>query len=163
VYSPLFSGVFWDAQEVPLEDVERIEVISGAGGTLWGANAVNGVINVITRSAQESPGWLAAARAGTTGNEATGRYGGRRPGAGGGPRPDDGGVGEGGGRPAGSPAGRLPRGLAHGGRRVHRPGRPLPGRRRRRDAGRARHVRREPARALAPRRGRRRQLAAAGL
>ena len=51
VYTPLFSGVFWDAQDVMLEDVERIEVISGPGATLWGANAVNGVINVITQPA----------------------------------------------------------------------------------------------------------------
>jgi iron complex outermembrane receptor protein len=57
VYSPLFSGVFWDAQNVMLEDVDRIEVISGPGGTLWGANAVNGVINVITKSAQDTQGW----------------------------------------------------------------------------------------------------------
>ncbi|MGN6528705.1 MAG: TonB-dependent receptor plug domain-containing protein [Burkholderiaceae bacterium] len=82
VYSPLFSGVFWDAQQVPLADVERIEVISGAGGTLWGANAVNGVINVITRAAQDTPGWLLAAHAGATGNEATLRYGGVLPGGG---------------------------------------------------------------------------------
>ena len=75
VYSPLFSGVFWDAQQVPLADVERIEVISGAGGTLWGANAVNGVINVITRSGSSSTGWLASGHAGATGNEATLRYG----------------------------------------------------------------------------------------
>jgi iron complex outermembrane receptor protein len=60
VYSPLFSGVFWDAQDVVLEDVERIEVISGPGATLWGANAVNGVINVITRSAADTQGGLAA-------------------------------------------------------------------------------------------------------
>ena len=53
VYSPLFSGVFWDAQDVMLEDIERIEVISGPGATLWGANAVNGVINIITRPAAE--------------------------------------------------------------------------------------------------------------
>jgi outer membrane cobalamin receptor len=57
VYSPLFSGVFWDVQNVILEDLDRIEVISGPGGTLWGANAVNGVINVITKSAQETQGW----------------------------------------------------------------------------------------------------------
>ena len=50
VYTPFFSGVFWDQQDVMLDDVERIEVISGPGGTLWGANAVNGVINVITKS-----------------------------------------------------------------------------------------------------------------
>ena len=56
VYTPLFSGVFWDAQDVMLEDVERIEVISGPGATLWGANAVNGVINVITQPAQATQG-----------------------------------------------------------------------------------------------------------
>jgi iron complex outermembrane receptor protein len=82
VYSPLFSGVFWDAQDVLLEDVERIEVISGAGATLWGANAVNGVINVITRPAQDTQGLLAVARAGTTGNEAALRWGGRFDGGG---------------------------------------------------------------------------------
>lgn len=49
VYSPLFGGVFWDAQNVLLEDIERIEVVSGPGGSLWGANAVNGVINIITK------------------------------------------------------------------------------------------------------------------
>ncbi|WP_257389563.1 TonB-dependent receptor plug domain-containing protein, partial [Tahibacter caeni] len=61
VYTPLFSGVFWDAQEVMLQDVERIEVISGPGATLWGANAVNGVINVITRPAGATRGGLLAA------------------------------------------------------------------------------------------------------
>src|SRR5471030_2402825 len=54
VYSPLFSGVFWDAQDVVMEDIERIEVISGPGATIWGTNAVNGVINVITRSARDT-------------------------------------------------------------------------------------------------------------
>jgi iron complex outermembrane receptor protein len=61
VYTPLFSGVFWDVQNVVLEDVDRIEVISGPGGTLWGANAVNGVINVITKSAADTQGALASA------------------------------------------------------------------------------------------------------
>lgn len=60
VYTPLFSGVFWDAQDVVLEDIERIEVISGPGATMWGANAVNGVINVITRSAADTQGGLAS-------------------------------------------------------------------------------------------------------
>lgn len=64
VYTPLFTGVYWDANQVMLEDVERIEVIRGPGGTLWGANAVNGVINVITRSAEKTQGTLATAGAG---------------------------------------------------------------------------------------------------
>ncbi|MGE4063761.1 MAG: TonB-dependent receptor plug domain-containing protein [Rhodospirillaceae bacterium] len=51
VYTPLYSGVYWDVQDVPLDDIDRIEVVSGPGGTLWGANAVNGVINVSTRRA----------------------------------------------------------------------------------------------------------------
>jgi iron complex outermembrane receptor protein len=57
VYTPLFSGVYWDAQNVMLEDVDRIEVIRGPGGTIWGANAVNGVINIITRSAKDTTGF----------------------------------------------------------------------------------------------------------
>ncbi len=65
IYTPLYAGVFWDAHDVLLEDVERIEVVSGPGGTLWGANAVNGVINIITRSAAETTGAFAAAAAGT--------------------------------------------------------------------------------------------------
>jgi iron complex outermembrane recepter protein len=64
VYTPLYSGVFWDAQDVMLEDIDRIEVISGPASTLWGANAVNGVINIITRSARESTGTLLSAGAG---------------------------------------------------------------------------------------------------
>ncbi len=56
VYTPLFGGAFWDVQSVLLEDIDRIEVISGPGGTLWGANAVNGIINVITKRSQESQG-----------------------------------------------------------------------------------------------------------
>lgn len=76
VYTPLFSGVFWDAQQVMLEDVERIEVISGPGGTLWGANAVNGVINVITRTARDTQGTLVAAGAGNLTQRAAARTGG---------------------------------------------------------------------------------------
>jgi iron complex outermembrane receptor protein len=64
VYTPLFSGVFWDAQDVMLEDIERIEVISGPGATLWGANAMNGVINIITRSAKSTQGTLVTAGGG---------------------------------------------------------------------------------------------------
>lgn len=77
VYTPLFSGVFWDAQDVMLEDVERIEVISGPGGTLWGANAVNGVINVITRSAQASQGTLVGAGGGNRESGGAFRHGGK--------------------------------------------------------------------------------------
>jgi iron complex outermembrane receptor protein len=65
VYTPLYAGVFWDVQNVLLHDIERIEVISGPGGTLWGANAVNGVINIITKNAQHSQGLLIEAGAGT--------------------------------------------------------------------------------------------------
>jgi iron complex outermembrane receptor protein len=75
VYSPLYSGVFWEAQKVPLGDIERIEVVSGPGGTLWGTNAVNGVINVVTRSAAETTGPLAVLHAGETGRRALLRYG----------------------------------------------------------------------------------------
>ena len=64
VYSPLFSGVFWEAQDLVLEDIERIEVLSGAGGTLYGSNAVNGVINIITRNAAETTGTLLNAAVG---------------------------------------------------------------------------------------------------
>ena len=68
VYTHLFSGVYWDVQDVMLEDVERIEVIRGPGGTLWGANAVNGVINIITKKAKDTQGWLASGGAGTLEN-----------------------------------------------------------------------------------------------
>jgi len=76
VYSPLFSGVFWDVQDLMLEDIERIEVISGPGGTLWGVNAVNGVINVITRSADQTQGGLVSAGAGNQEAQLAVRHGG---------------------------------------------------------------------------------------
>lgn len=60
VYDPLFSGVYWDVQDTALEDIERIEVIRGPGASLWGANAVNGVINIITKSASQTHGLLAS-------------------------------------------------------------------------------------------------------
>ena len=77
VYTPLFSGVYWNVQDVMLEDVDRIEVIRVPGATLWGANAVNGVINIITKSAKSTQAGLATAGGG---NELRGfsnlRYGG---------------------------------------------------------------------------------------
>jgi iron complex outermembrane receptor protein len=64
VYTPLFSGVYWDVQDYPLEDIDRIEVIRGPGATMWGANAVNGIINIITKSSGQTQGGLAVAGAG---------------------------------------------------------------------------------------------------
>lgn len=58
IYTPLFSGVFWDSQRIPLEDLDRIEVIRGPGASVWGANAVNGVINIITKDARDTVGSL---------------------------------------------------------------------------------------------------------
>lgn len=66
VYSPMYGGVFWDVQNVMLEDVDRIEVISGPGGTLWGANAVNGVINIITKNSAKTQGLYADVAVGNT-------------------------------------------------------------------------------------------------
>lgn len=68
VFSPLYSGVLWEAERVPLEDVERIEVIRGPAAAVWGTNAVNGVINIITRDASRTLGDLAVANAGTDGS-----------------------------------------------------------------------------------------------
>jgi iron complex outermembrane receptor protein len=76
VYTPLFSGVFWNIQDIMLEDIERIEVIRGPGATLWGANAVNGVINIITKNASETQGGLASTTVGTEQRvKSTFRYG----------------------------------------------------------------------------------------
>ena len=77
VYSPTFGGVYWDVQDPLIEDIERIEVIRGPGGTLWGANAVNGVINIITKDAAKTQGSLVASTAGVNEGYATRvRYGG---------------------------------------------------------------------------------------
>ncbi|HET6806910.1 MAG TPA: TonB-dependent receptor [Frateuria sp.] len=76
VYSPIFSGMYWDDQFVLPENIERIEVISGPGGALWGANAVNGVINIITRNAGDTQGGLLAVRVGNLESSAAVQYGG---------------------------------------------------------------------------------------
>lgn len=65
IYSPLFSGVMWEAEDALLDDIERIEVIRGPGAAMWGSNAVNGVINIISRSASDTPGTLAVASVGS--------------------------------------------------------------------------------------------------
>lgn len=80
IYSPLFSGVFWEAHDVMLEDVDRIEVVSGPETTLWGTNAVNGVINVITKPAQATQGMLVAGGGGNRDWQGSVRYGGVAPG-----------------------------------------------------------------------------------
>jgi iron complex outermembrane receptor protein len=77
VYTPLLGGVNWDTQDVPLEDIDRIEVIRGPGATIWGANAVNGVINVVTKSAADKQGALVTAGGGTEGQaQGTAQFGG---------------------------------------------------------------------------------------
>jgi len=77
VYTPTFGGVYWDVVDLPLEDIERIEVIRGPGGSVWGANAVNGVINIITKAAAETKGAMVVAGGGNTDEGfATLQYGG---------------------------------------------------------------------------------------
>jgi iron complex outermembrane recepter protein len=77
VYQRVFSGVFWDVEDLVFEDIERIEVIRGPGASVWGANAVNGVINVVTKSAQETQGALVRVGAGRFDRaQVSARYGG---------------------------------------------------------------------------------------
>ena len=67
VYTQTFGGVFWDVLDLPVEDIERIEVIRGPGGSVWGANAVNGVVNIITKKSSETHGGLVVAGGGNIG------------------------------------------------------------------------------------------------
>lgn len=76
VYTPLYAGVFWDLQYVLPDDIDRIEVISGPGAALWGANAVNGVINIITKNSADTQGAFAKVRAGNLDMGASAQYGG---------------------------------------------------------------------------------------
>lgn len=78
VYTPLYGGVYWDALDMPLEDIDRIEVIRGPGGTLWGANAVNGVINIVLKNAEQTQGWEVSTSTDVDlGETATVQYGGQ--------------------------------------------------------------------------------------
>jgi iron complex outermembrane receptor protein len=78
VYSPMYGGVFWNAQFVPLDEIDRIEVIRGPGATLWGVNAVNGVINIITKKSKDTQGGLVTVTFGTIDQPGTTvRYGGQ--------------------------------------------------------------------------------------
>ncbi len=77
VYSPMFGGVYWDMQNVLPENIERIEVISGPGAALWGANAVNGVINIITRASADTQGGVLTLGAGNYERDVAVQYGGR--------------------------------------------------------------------------------------
>ena len=76
IYDRAFAGVAWDVEDVMLDDIDRIEVIRGPGAATWGANAVNGVINIVTRSARETQGGLARVDAGRLGEQGAVRYGG---------------------------------------------------------------------------------------
>lgn len=83
VYSPFFSGVVWDAQDLLLANVDRIEVIRGPGAALWGSNAVNGVINIITKTSAKTQGAMITAAGGNVeGGYGAAQYGGALPGDG---------------------------------------------------------------------------------
>src|SRR3546814_16632347 len=72
IYTPLHAGIFWDLREPMLDDLDRIEVISGSGGTLWGPNAVNGVLNIISKSALDTQGGVVRGTASTRERTAAG-------------------------------------------------------------------------------------------
>jgi iron complex outermembrane receptor protein len=76
VYNRIFSGVFWNVEDVVLDDIDRIEVIRGPGAAIWGANAVNGVINIITKTTADTQGGLVRADGGRSGEQGVARYGG---------------------------------------------------------------------------------------
>ena len=76
IYNRIFSGVFWDAEDLMLDDIDRIEVIRGPGAAMWGANAVNGVINIVTKATADTQGGLVRADAGRSGEQGAVRYGG---------------------------------------------------------------------------------------
>ena len=76
VYSEIFSGVHWDESDLPLEEIERIEVVRGPGAAVWGTNAVNGVVNIITRRARSTIGFAATGSLGRIGQSTVLRYGG---------------------------------------------------------------------------------------
>ena len=77
IYTPLFSGIFWNMHDMLLEDIERIEIIRGPGGTLWGANAVNGVINIITKKTSDTQGGQIDFVGGSQERNLSARYGGK--------------------------------------------------------------------------------------
>src|SRR6185437_11847357 len=74
---PFINGVYWDAQRVPPEDIDRIEVISGPGAALWGANAVNGVINIVTRKTSDTTGVLVEGGGGSLDQHVNVQFGGK--------------------------------------------------------------------------------------
>src|SRR5450432_2916369 len=77
LYTPIFGGVFWNTVDYVLQDLDRIEVIRGPGATLWGSNAVNGVVNITSKDAQDTQGWLVSGRGSNDDSNIVARYGGK--------------------------------------------------------------------------------------